>query len=74
MIASLSVEKANGYGVLSAIGNTPLVELKNIFRDSDFRLFVKSRAATPVAVPKTVPPRTSSNTVSNPASSTLAPS
>jgi cysteine synthase A len=47
MIASLSVEKANGYGVLSAIGNTPLVELKNIFRDSDFRLFVKIEGGNP---------------------------
>ena len=47
MIASVSVEKVNDYGVLTAIGNTPLVELKNLFRDSPFRLFVKLEGGNP---------------------------
>jgi 2,3-diaminopropionate biosynthesis protein SbnA len=47
MIGSLSVEKLNGYGVLTAIGNTPLVELRNIFRDIHFRLFVKIEGGNP---------------------------
>jgi N-(2-amino-2-carboxyethyl)-L-glutamate synthase len=47
MIASLSVEKLTGYGVLKAIGNTPLVELKNIFRGGHFRLFVKIEGINP---------------------------
>ena len=47
MIGSVSVQKVNGHGVLTAIGNTPLVELKNLFGDSHFRLFVKLEGGNP---------------------------
>src|ERR1051325_4600900 len=47
MIGSVSAEKVKDYGVLTAIGNTPLVELKNLLRDSPFRLFVKLEGGNP---------------------------
>ena len=34
-------------GVLSAIGNSPMVQLKRIYRDAHFRLFAKLEAANP---------------------------
>src|SRR5215204_5735331 len=36
-----------GQGILSAIGDTPLVELKNMYADSDFRMFVKLEGHNP---------------------------
>ncbi|MGH9825620.1 MAG: pyridoxal-phosphate dependent enzyme, partial [Blastocatellia bacterium] len=35
------------YGLLSAIGNTPLVELQRVFKDSQFRLFAKMEGLNP---------------------------
>src|SRR5688572_24217088 len=34
-------------GVLSAIGNTPLVRLKRVFKDLDFKLYGKLEALNP---------------------------
>lgn len=34
-------------GILGAIGNTPLVELKRIFKDANFRLFAKLESLNP---------------------------
>lgn len=57
MIGSAMVQKVNGYGVLSAIGNTPLVELKNIFRGDQFRIFVKIEGINPGGSTKDRPAR-----------------
>ena len=34
-------------GILSAIGNTPLVRLKRVLKDSKFRLYAKLEALNP---------------------------
>ena len=36
-----------GHGILNAIGHTPLVELKNMYGDSHFRVFVKLEGHNP---------------------------
>jgi len=38
---------SHGHGILGVIGHTPLVELKNMFGDSDFRMFVKLEGLNP---------------------------
>jgi len=40
-------EWASGNVLLKAVGNTPLVELKNFFRDSRFRLYAKLEGLNP---------------------------
>jgi len=44
---ALYMSKAVDRGVLSAVGNTPLVSLKKIFRDADFKLYGKLEALNP---------------------------
>lgn len=48
---------AAGSGLLGAIGHTPLVELKNIFRDSHFRLYGKLEGLNPGGSMKDRPAR-----------------
>lgn len=47
----------NGHSILSAIGHTPLVELKNIFGESHFRMFVKLEGLNPGGSMKDRPAR-----------------
>src|ERR1700716_726206 len=44
---ALDMFKPMNQGVLSAVGNTPLVSLKKIFRDADFKLYGKLEALNP---------------------------
>jgi len=37
----------NNEGILAAVGNTPLIELKRIFKDNHFRLFAKLEGLNP---------------------------
>jgi 2,3-diaminopropionate biosynthesis protein SbnA len=47
MNANLPAPRGNRRGVLSAIGNTPLVELHEIYKDSHFRMFAKLEGLNP---------------------------
>ena len=38
---------AHGHGILNAIGRTPLVEVKNMYGESHFRVFVKLEGLNP---------------------------